>query len=356
MKITFILPYLNLTGGLRVVSVYAKLLADKGHTVTVVSPNKRESSLKEKIGALLLRKNIAIKKSNFDMSFFEDAPYQVKILDKFRPVMEKDIPDADIVIATFWNTAEWVSDYTKPKGKKHYFIQHYEVHPWMPIERVKATLRLPIKKIVVSQWIADVLKDEYDDPNAIVVANGVDHQKFFAPIRCKQNVPTIGMMYSQRSYKGCDAAFEAYRKAKETVSNLKLIAFGTQEPTSQFSLPEDTEYYLKPAQENLKDIYSKCDAWIFSSRSEGFGLPILEAMACRTPVVGTKAGAAPDLINQANGFLVEIDDVTAMANAIVDIAAMTQEKWQQLSKNAYEASLNHSWTESLNYFEQALND
>jgi glycosyltransferase involved in cell wall biosynthesis len=356
MKITFILPYLNLTGGLRVVSVYAKLLADKGHTVTVISPNKREISLNEKIRALLFRKNIAIKKSNFDMSFFEDAPYQVKILDSFRPVMEKDIPDADIVIATFWNTAEWVSEYTESKGKKYYFIQHYEVHPWMPIERVKATLRLPMKKIVVSQWIADVLKDEYDDPNAIVVTNGVDPQKFFAPLRCKQGVPTIGMMYSQRSYKGCDAAFEAYKRAKETVSDLKLIAFGTQEPTSQFSLPENTEYYLKPAQANLKDIYKKCDAWIFSSRSEGFGLPILEAMACRTPVVGTKAGAASDLINQANGFLVEIDDVTAMANAIVEIAAMSQEKWQQLSKNAYETSLNHSWTESLNHFEQALND
>lgn len=290
------------------------------------------------------------------MSFFEDAPYLVKILDTFRPVVEKDLPDADIVIATFWNTAEWVSDYTESKGKKYYFIQHYEVHPWMPIERVKATLRLPIKKIVVSQWIADVLKDEYGDPNAIVVANGVDHQKFFAPVRCKQGVPTIGMMYSQRSYKGCDVAFEAYRRAKETVPNLKLIAFGTQEPTSQFSLPEDTEYYLKPAQENLKEIYSKCDAWIFSSRSEGFGLPILEAMACRTPVVGTMAGAAPDLITQANGFLVEIDDVAAMTNAIVEIAAMTQEQWQQLSQNAYETSLNHSWTESLNHFEKALYD
>lgn len=45
-------------------------------------------------------------------------------------------------------------------------------------------------------------------------------------------------------------------------------------------LPPGTEYNKEPRQDQLKEFYRKCDAWLFSSSSEGFGLPILEAMAC----------------------------------------------------------------------------
>lgn len=41
MRITFVLPELNLPGCLRVIAIYANLLSEKGHDVTVVSPNKR---------------------------------------------------------------------------------------------------------------------------------------------------------------------------------------------------------------------------------------------------------------------------------------------------------------------------
>ena len=68
-------------------------------------------------------------------------------------------------------------------------------------------------------------------------------------------------------------------------------------------LPRDTEFHLRPPQDRIRDIYSKCDAWLFGSRSEGFGLPILEAMACRTPVIGTPAGAAPELLGDGRGIL-----------------------------------------------------
>lgn len=351
MKITFIVPELNVTGGLRVVSIYARFLAGKGHTVTVVSPNKKKPTLKQALKLFLTGNGYKIR-SHFDATFFDDPTVEVKVLNRYRPVKAGDTPDADIVIATFWNTAEWVSEYPQSKGKKVYFLQHYEIHSWLPVERVKATLRLPFKKIAVSQWIADVLKKEYADSDTVVVTNGIDGQQFFAPARNKQAVPTIGMMYSNRSFKGCDMAFKAFSEAKKIIPSLKLVAFGADMPDS--SLPVGTEYYLRPAQKQLQEIYSQCDAWLFASRSEGFGLPILEAMACRTPVIGTQCGAAPELINGNNGILIDIDDEAVMAAAIIQFANMPNEEWVKSSTEAFETSKKYQWADSCNRFEETL--
>lgn len=353
MKITFVVPLLNLSGGLRVVSIYSRMLAAKGHEVTVVSRNRRLPTLKEKLKSLIGYRGYLFK-NNFDPAFFIHTPANLKVLESFRPVTERDVPDADVVIATFWNTAEWVMNFPASKGHKVYFIQHHEVHPWIPSERIHTTLKHDFKKIAVAQWIADILAEEYDDPDVLVVPNGVDTAQFSAPVRSKQHSPTVGTMYSSKTFKGFDTALAAFELAKKSVPDLKMKLFGAE--ILDFSLPSGCSYTFKPQQEQLNAIYAGCDAWLFTSRYEGFGLPILEAMACRTPVIGTLAGAAPDLIDNANGLLVEVDNISAIAQAIVNVAQMSQDKWRGLSNNAYETSLRHTWEQSSEKFEQVLKD
>ncbi len=355
MKITFVVPALNLTGGLRVVSIYAKLLAEKGHQVTIVSPNKKLPSFKEKIKLAIKWKGYKFK-SGFNSSFFSSNAYDLKILNTHRAIAENDVPDADLIIATFWNTAEWIANFSDSKGHKVYFIQHYEMHPWLPLERVKATFSLPYTKIVVSQWIADVLLAKHKIDDVSVVSNGVDLSLFYSPIRDKQEVTTFGVMYSHRSYKGCQIAFAAYEKAKNKARNrkFKLVAFGTDEPDHSLPLPAGTEYFCLPEQDQLRSIYGQCDAWIFSSSTEGFGLPILEAMACRTPVIGTNCGAAEMLINTNNGFLLEVDDVDAMSRAMISVSELSNSDWQIYSKLAYSTAVEHKWSETCVLFENVL--
>lgn len=353
MKITFVIPGLNLTGGIRVVSIYAELLAKKGHTVTVVSPDQRLPTLKEKIKSALKWKGYKFE-SGFNQTFFLNANYKVNILDKHRPVVSEDVPPADIIIATFWNTAEWIVNFPESKGKKVYFIQHYEVHPWLPVERVKATLNLPYEKIVVSQWIADTLLAMHGSNQVKVVSNGVDSQQFYGDKRGKQLKTTFGIMYSLRSYKGCHIAFKAFEKAKLVNPNIALVAFGSEEPNEELPLPEGTKYYCLPKQTELASIYGMCDAWLFSSSTEGFGLPILEAMACRTPVIGTRCGAAEMLINNTNGFLVDINDSEAMSHAMCVVSNMSDEAWQEYSLSAYLTSTKYRWEDTVAMFEEAL--
>jgi len=353
MKITFVVPALNLTGGLRVISIYSSYLADKGHEVTVVSPNKRIFPLWTRLKSLL-KGNGFDAGSHFSDDFFDNPRVKLKVLDIWRDVTEGDVPDADVVIATFWNTAEWVERYSRRKGVKIYFIQHYEVHPWLPVHRVEETLRKGFEKIVVAHWLKGVVEKYERNSVVTVIPNGVDLSKFYSEKRWKKSQFTIGFFYSERSFKGCDTIIKSIRRVQEIYPELHVIAMGMKKPIKGLDLPRNTEYFLNPAQDDIRNIYASCDVWLFGSRSEGFGLTLLEAMACRTPVIGTKAGAAPELLTEAGGFLVEIDDVVGMAEVIKKVMDMDNNEWSAMSELAYETATNHTWERSAELFEETL--
>lgn len=56
--------------------------------------------------------------------------------------------------------------------------------------------------------------------------------------------------------------------------------------------------------ENLWSLYAMSDCFLLSSKAEGLGLPIMEAMACGVPVVATDTGAIHELLQDGRGFLV----------------------------------------------------
>jgi glycosyltransferase involved in cell wall biosynthesis len=64
------------------------------------------------------------------------------------------------------------------------------------------------------------------------------------------------------------------------------------------------------------ELFRSADLFVLPSRSEGFSLAMLEAMAYGLPVIATRVGAAPDVIREHNGILVEAKDIWALAEAI----------------------------------------
>src|SRR5207244_1989432 len=83
--------------------------------------------------------------------------------------------------------------------------------------------------------------------------------------------------------KGCKVSLRAFGLAAGRVPKLGLVAFGTEALTAALPLPPGAVYNRTPRQTMLKDIYAQCDVWLSASWDEGFGLPPLEAMACRCP-------------------------------------------------------------------------
>jgi glycosyltransferase involved in cell wall biosynthesis len=354
MRITFVCPAFDMCGGQRVVALYGSRLRAKGHEVVVVGLPPRPHSLRERLRAL--RRGDRIRwREPMGPSHFDPYPGLARRIDRFRPITARDVPDADVVVATWWETAEWAADLPPEKGAKVYFIQHHETFPYLPIDRVEATLARPdFHKIAVAPWLVDLLRDRYGDPNAKLVLNGVDVNHFRAPARAKNAIPTVGLMYTETSFKGTEIALKAYDLASRRVPGLRLATFGSRRPSPGADVPAGMDFTLLPPQDQIPRIYARCDAWLFSSRSEGFGLPILESMACGTPVIGTPAGAAPALIGKGGGVLVPMDDPEAMADAIVKVVGLTDSEWKAMSDAALATARRNTWESSIDEFEAAL--
>ena len=352
MKITFITPFAGLAGGIRVVAMYAQGLQQRGHKITIASVPLRTPSLKEKIKRFLMGRGWP--KKRILPSHFDGLDLDHTVVEKYRPIVNRDVPNADIVIATFWETAEWVNDFLPSKGKKYYFIQGHELFEWSPVERVKATYKLPFKKIVVSKWLSNIMQIEYGDDNVALIPNGVDTH-FFTPLqRSKQVHPTIGFIYSTAAIKGCDIIIDALNTVLQTKKNLRILSFGAEPVSADLPLPQNTEFHYKPSQEKIREIYRCCDFWLFGSRAEGFGLPILEAMACGTPVIANAAGAAPELIAQGGGILLNEKSPESMTAGILNCLGERLGKWEKMSCSARETAKTFSWDHSLIMFENEL--
>ncbi len=352
MRIVFVVPHADLSGGLRVVTIYAQRLKRRGHEVHIVFTPLPRPTLRTRVRSLL-RGSGWLDASRPGPSHLDRIDVELHCLDRFRPVLDGDVPDADVVVATWWETAEWVWRLSAAKGAKAYFLQHYE--DWGgPVERVDATWRLPMHKIVVSEWLARLARDRFGITDYSHVPNAVDLQQFDAPERAKASVPTIGFMYSTSPFKGCDIAIAAVNRARQSVPSLQVRSFGSVQPTGDLPLPRGTSFVHAPEQTRIRDIYAGCDAWLFTSRTEGFGLPLLEAMACRTPVIATPAGAAPELLATGGGALLDSGDPDVIARAIVALCHLPEPEWRTLSAAARVVASRYSWDDSTRRFEAAL--
>ncbi len=288
-------------------------------------------------------------------SHFSRMKAKLAVLDHGGPILATDVPDGDCVIATWWETAFEAVHLPQSKGTKIYFVQGHEVFDHLPKHISAASYLLPLKKITVASWLADKMRDNYGDGDVIVVPNAVDHSLFFASRRGRQAVPTVGLIYSTAFLKGFDVAKRAIEIAREACSEIRVVAFGAASPTRHLPLVRGTRYHRDPPQESIRDIYATCDAFLMPSRSEGFGLPILEAMACRTPVVASRTGCAEDVIrNGENGFIVDVEDAHRMADRLLRILSMDPQSWQLMSDRAYETAGGYNWDHAGRYFEEAL--
>jgi glycosyltransferase involved in cell wall biosynthesis len=353
LKITFINTEASLAGGVKVVAIYAEQLKKRGHEVVVVSRPPYALTIRERVRALVKERRWL--RPSPPGSHFDGRDLDHRVLERRRPVVEADVPDADVIVATFWLTANWISSFSRAKGAKVLFIQGYEVLPGETKPHVDATWRLPFQKIVISHWLKELAASEFHDPNALHVPNSVDLDQFHAPRRGMRSTPTLGFLFHTSPFKGMEVAFSAIEKVRSAVPQLRVVSFGAERPHGDLSLPAGTEFHLQPPQSSIRDIYAECDVWLCASRREGFHLPPLEAMACRCPVVSTRVGGPQDIVEQGvNGYLVEVGDAEGLAAAAVRVLRDGPDAWRKMSDAAHATATRYTWDDATDLFETAL--
>ncbi len=99
---------------------------------------------------------------------------------------------------------------------------------------------------------------------------------------------------------------------------------------------------LSEANEELSALYSGSLAYIQPSIDEGFGLPVLEAMMCKTPVVCTKLGSLPEV---AGTYAFFSDDASAesLAETIEDALSMSKTEREAYVQTAFNWAKQFSW-------------
>lgn len=356
MRVMFVLPHAGIAGGIRVLAIYADRLRRRGHEVTVVSLPPVQLSLLRKVKSLVRGrgwpKDPEPMPSHFDGV---DVPHHV--LETARPVVDDDVPDADVVLASFWKTAPWVAALSPRKGAKAILLQGYETSPGREDPSMDAAWRLPLHKIVISKWLVELARDRFGDINVHHVPNSVDPRLFHAPARGKQTTPTVGMLYATIHLKGIDVSVAALERVRKQLGNLRVVAFGASRFSVELPLPEWVEFHYCPPQDEIRRLYATCDVWLCGSRREGFHLPPLEAMACRCPVVSTRVGGPLDTVEEGvNGFLVDVEDSDGLAERLVKVLTLGEAEWRRMSDAALATATRYTWDDATDLLERALLD
>lgn len=105
-----------------------------------------------------------------------------------------------------------------------------------------------------------------------------------------------------------------------------LVLAGPEDPrypavrlrAHQLGLGEQVHFLGEVANDWLPALYSGAEAFVFPSIYEGFGLPVVEAMACGVPVACSRASSLPELAGDA-AVLFDADDVNAIRDALVTV-------------------------------------
>lgn len=314
-KISFLLPGAISTpgGGYKIILEHANNLAHKGHLVTIECPVKIDvkKNLLKDLNYLRL-----YYKRKYRIGYSCDSWFALHPNVKVRWIWSldfKNVAPADIYIATEVRTSIYLNTYPVDYSKKFYFIQDYE-NWFVTDEVVKSTYRFPMAKMAITNWLIDIVKKE--SQRCVLTPNGFNTNKFYItePIADRDKY-TISMLYHWQERKDIPTAIAALKIVKEKFPQLKVLVFG-ELPAPQ--LPEWFVYYRKPNDEAHLALNNQAAIYVGSSKIEGFGLTVGEAMLCGQAVACTdNLGYQEMAKHEQTALLSPVGDPQALASNII---------------------------------------
>lgn len=348
MRIVFLLPGRSPrpAGGFKVVYEHANRLVARGHRVAVVhpwscgAPASRAECWRGRLWTMRNARRRAWIVPWLDLDRRVELPLVAY------PAAGA-LPAADALVATAWQTAPWVADAAGGPTRGFYFVQGYET--WDDVETVRATWRLPLRKIVISRWLEELAAEMGEGARTSRVPNGVDPDAFGVDVPPPERPPRVGALLSPHKGEETVAVLEA---ARERLPELQAAAFGaTDRPAG---LPGWVTYERLPDGPALRRLYNSCSIFLQASRQEGWGLPGHEAMACGCALVTYDNGGSREYARDGETAVVVAEHEPALLTEAIVALAGERERRLALARRGQEHVAGLSWERAVAAMERVL--
>jgi teichuronic acid biosynthesis glycosyltransferase TuaC len=188
--------------------------------------------------------------------------------------------------------------------------------------QISWTLRHAASVVAVSDSLATIMRDlEPTLRDVPVIGNGVDGRRFYredrltarAKLGLDREDKVVVSVAALKPVKGPDLLVRAASLLKRSVAHVKVLFVGAgpelgalQQLAKHLDCADVYQFVGAVPNEQLRTYFSAADASCLASREEGWPNVILESLACGTPVVATRVGAAPQLLaNPELGIIVD---------------------------------------------------
>lgn len=188
------------------------------------------------------------------------------------------------------------------------------------------TYKKMTKVLVVSNYLRKNLEDKFSI-EATVVPNIVDLSAFNAEIKPKDmsqfNFISVGRLDKN---KRMDLLINAFHQAfkDDPMVNLFIVGDGPERKhlehlIQNYKLSDRVHLMGQQDRLTIAEKMQECHCFVLASKSETFGVVLIEAMAMGLPIISTQSGGPDELITKDNGVLVETDNYEALTNALIDV-------------------------------------
>jgi len=194
------------------------------------------------------------------------------------------------------------------------------------------------KIITISEGVKQILKSDYqiNEKKLISINNGVDFKEIQSLAKSKireykdifENRDLIKFITIGRlaELKGHKYLVEAYKKVKKEIPNSKLIIRGDGPLKKELEIlinkyNLDNDIIFLGIKQNIYKYLARSDIFILSSKSEGLPTVLLEALACRLPIISTNCETGPsEILNNGQfGLLVKVMDSNDLAEKMIQL-------------------------------------
>lgn len=166
-----------------------------------------------------------------------------------------------------------------------------------------------------------------------------------SPTAPMQN-PFLLYVGSAYPHKNLQFLIRAFKKIHATRPDLSLVLAG-HDDVFYARLQKETrddhiQFFLDPSDADLSSLYQNASAFVFPSKTEGFGLPPLEAMAFNLPVVCSNGGSLPEIVGNAALFFDPKNESDLISQ--IKIALSDEHVRQRLVEEGRRQRAKYSWS------------